>query len=120
MTASMSPSPMSPTVGQVLRDFPQWLKKNVPSAVVSAVIGGIFGYAVNIWLMAVRYNGWQKVPKGSPATAQGTFDPSTFPVLDLMFGTFYMPKNELPDVYGVADPAFPPTFGEQMLYPFRQ
>ena len=28
---------------------------------------------------------------------------STFPVLDLMFGTFYMPKNALPDAYGVAD-----------------
>ena len=24
---------------------------------------------------------------------------STFPVLDLMFGTFYMPKNEVPDRY---------------------
>ena len=36
---------------------------------------------------------------------------STFPVLDLMFGTFYMPKNELPDAYGIADPSFPPTFG---------
>ena len=31
---------------------------------------------------------------------------STFPVLDLMFGTFYMPKNELPDRYGIADPSF--------------
>ena len=44
---------------------------------------------------------------------------STFPVLDLLFGTFYMPKNELPDAYGVADPAFPPSFGGQMLYPFQ-
>ena len=43
---------------------------------------------------------------------------STFPVLDLMFGTFYMPKNELPDAYGIADPGFPPTFGQQMIYPF--
>jgi sterol desaturase/sphingolipid hydroxylase (fatty acid hydroxylase superfamily) len=45
---------------------------------------------------------------------------STFPVLDLIFGTFYMPKNELPDAYGVSDPGFPPTFGEQMLYPFKR
>jgi sterol desaturase/sphingolipid hydroxylase (fatty acid hydroxylase superfamily) len=45
---------------------------------------------------------------------------STFPVLDLVFGTYYMPKNEVPDAYGVADPAFPPTFGAQMLYPFRR
>ena len=45
---------------------------------------------------------------------------STFPVLDLLFGTFYMPKNELPDAYGIADPSFPPSFGQQMLYPFKR
>jgi sterol desaturase/sphingolipid hydroxylase (fatty acid hydroxylase superfamily) len=45
---------------------------------------------------------------------------STFPVLDVVFGTFYMPKNELPDAYGIADTSFPPTFGKQILYPFRQ
>jgi sterol desaturase/sphingolipid hydroxylase (fatty acid hydroxylase superfamily) len=45
---------------------------------------------------------------------------STFPLLDVLFGTFYMPKNELPDVYGVADRAFPLTFGGQMVYPFKQ
>jgi sterol desaturase/sphingolipid hydroxylase (fatty acid hydroxylase superfamily) len=45
---------------------------------------------------------------------------STFPVLDLVFGTFYMPKNELPDAYGVDDKQFPGSFGAQLLYPFRQ
>jgi sterol desaturase/sphingolipid hydroxylase (fatty acid hydroxylase superfamily) len=45
---------------------------------------------------------------------------STFPVLDLIFGTFYMPKNAMPDRYGIADTSFPPTFGEQMLYPFKR
>ena len=45
---------------------------------------------------------------------------STFPVLDLMFGTFYMPKNELPDAYGIADRDFPASFSSQLLYPFRQ
>lgn len=44
---------------------------------------------------------------------------STFPFLDLMFGTFYMPKDQLPDAYGVGDPAFPQSFGGQLLYPFR-
>jgi sterol desaturase/sphingolipid hydroxylase (fatty acid hydroxylase superfamily) len=43
----------------------------------------------------------------------------TFPVLDLMFGTFYMPKDTVPDSYGVADP-MPPSFAAQMLYPFRR
>jgi sterol desaturase/sphingolipid hydroxylase (fatty acid hydroxylase superfamily) len=45
---------------------------------------------------------------------------STFPVLDVIFGTFYMPKEKLPDAYGVNDKAFPPGFGAQMIYPFRQ
>lgn len=44
----------------------------------------------------------------------------TFPIWDLMFGTFYMPKNELPDAYGIDDKSFPEGFGAQMLYPFRQ
>lgn len=44
----------------------------------------------------------------------------TFPIWDLMFGTWYMPKGELPDEYGVDDKNFPESFGGQMLYPFRQ
>jgi sterol desaturase/sphingolipid hydroxylase (fatty acid hydroxylase superfamily) len=44
----------------------------------------------------------------------------TFPVLDLLFGTFYMPENELPDAYGIADERFPASFGSQILYPFTQ
>ncbi len=44
----------------------------------------------------------------------------TFPIWDLMFGTWYMPKNELPDAYGVDDKSFPEGFGGQMLYPFQR
>jgi sterol desaturase/sphingolipid hydroxylase (fatty acid hydroxylase superfamily) len=44
----------------------------------------------------------------------------TFPIWDLLFGTFYMPENKLPDVYGIDDKRFPAGFGAQMLYPFRQ
>src|SRR5262249_2397972 len=44
----------------------------------------------------------------------------TFPVIDVIFGTFYMPQPELPDGYGVADEKFPSGFGGQMIYPFKQ
>jgi sterol desaturase/sphingolipid hydroxylase (fatty acid hydroxylase superfamily) len=44
----------------------------------------------------------------------------TLPIWDLLFGTFYMPENELPDAYGIDDGDFPHTFGAQMMYPFRQ
>ena len=45
---------------------------------------------------------------------------ATFPVLDLIFGTFYMPAGEKPDKYGIDDLEFPTTFGAQLLRPFTQ
>jgi sterol desaturase/sphingolipid hydroxylase (fatty acid hydroxylase superfamily) len=44
---------------------------------------------------------------------------ATFPVLDLIFGTFYMPAGELPDRYGIDDREFPTSFGAQLMHPFR-
>jgi sterol desaturase/sphingolipid hydroxylase (fatty acid hydroxylase superfamily) len=44
----------------------------------------------------------------------------TFPILDIIFGTFYLPDNELPDNYGVDEEGFPEGFGGQMLYPFKR
>jgi sterol desaturase/sphingolipid hydroxylase (fatty acid hydroxylase superfamily) len=44
----------------------------------------------------------------------------TFPIWDLMFGTFYMPKKQLPDAYGVAEPDFPEGLGAHLVYPFRR
>jgi sterol desaturase/sphingolipid hydroxylase (fatty acid hydroxylase superfamily) len=44
---------------------------------------------------------------------------ATFPVLDLIFGTFYMPEGVLPDRYGIADREFPASFGAQLAYPFK-
>lgn len=44
----------------------------------------------------------------------------TFPILDVIFGTFYMPKDKLPADYGVHDPDFPEGFWAQFAYPFRK
>ncbi len=44
----------------------------------------------------------------------------TFPIWDVLFGTWYMPANELPDAYGVDEADFPQGFGAQMLYPFQR
>ena len=41
----------------------------------------------------------------------------TFPVWDLMFGTYYMPRGVLPDNYGVD--GVPSHFLGQLIYPFR-
>jgi sterol desaturase/sphingolipid hydroxylase (fatty acid hydroxylase superfamily) len=43
----------------------------------------------------------------------------TFPIIDVIFGTYYMPKGVIPDHFGVDDPHFPASIEEQMLYPFR-
>jgi sterol desaturase/sphingolipid hydroxylase (fatty acid hydroxylase superfamily) len=45
---------------------------------------------------------------------------ATFPVLDLIFGTFYMPAGEKPDRYGIDDREFPTSFGAQLLHPFTK
>lgn len=44
----------------------------------------------------------------------------TFPIFDILFGTYYMPDKTLPSNYGIDDPHFPEGFGAQMLYPFKR
>jgi sterol desaturase/sphingolipid hydroxylase (fatty acid hydroxylase superfamily) len=44
----------------------------------------------------------------------------TFPFLDLMFGTFYMPAGKLPAHFGVHDHDFPEGFLGHLVYPFRR
>ena len=34
--------------------------------------------------------------------------------------TFYMPKNELPDAYGIDGQSVPESIGAQLLYPFQR
>jgi WD40 repeat protein/sterol desaturase/sphingolipid hydroxylase (fatty acid hydroxylase superfamily) len=44
---------------------------------------------------------------------------STFPFLDVIFGTFYMPKGLLPERFGTGEADFPEGFWGQLLHPFR-
>ena len=44
---------------------------------------------------------------------------ATFPILDVLFGTFYMPAGELPDHYGIDEREFPTSFPGQLAHPFR-
>jgi sterol desaturase/sphingolipid hydroxylase (fatty acid hydroxylase superfamily) len=45
---------------------------------------------------------------------------STFPLWDLMFGTFYMPAGRMPADYGADDPTMPGSFVAQLAHPLRQ
>jgi sterol desaturase/sphingolipid hydroxylase (fatty acid hydroxylase superfamily) len=44
---------------------------------------------------------------------------STFPILDLICGSFYMPAGKLPEEFGTGDPDFPQGFWAQIFYPFK-
>ena len=43
-----------------------------------------------------------------------------FPVYDIIFGTYYMPKDRLPQKFGLKNQAIPEGFWAQMIYPFRR
>lgn len=44
----------------------------------------------------------------------------TFPLLDIIFGTFYMPEGRAPEQYGIRGGTVPDSFIGQMLWPFKQ
>jgi sterol desaturase/sphingolipid hydroxylase (fatty acid hydroxylase superfamily) len=45
----------------------------------------------------------------------------TFPVWDMLFGTWRMPEHTLPDNYGIDNQAsFPTEIAGQLAYPFRR
>jgi len=44
----------------------------------------------------------------------------TFPIWDILFGTFRMPADSLPDNYGKDEAAIPSEIAGQLAYPFRQ
>lgn len=44
----------------------------------------------------------------------------TFPIWDILFGTFRMPEGMLPENYGIDDKQFPEGIGRQLAYPFQQ
>jgi sterol desaturase/sphingolipid hydroxylase (fatty acid hydroxylase superfamily) len=57
----------------------------------------------------------------SPEEGGNTNFAGTFPVWDILFGTWRMPEGVLPDNYGVDDQeSFPTEIAGQIAYPFRQ
>ena len=44
----------------------------------------------------------------------------TFPLLDIIFGTFYMPEGRLPESYGIPGSDIPNSFWGQITWPFKQ
>jgi sterol desaturase/sphingolipid hydroxylase (fatty acid hydroxylase superfamily) len=68
------------------------------------------------WVIASPvYHRWHHVK--DPEVRNRNFAP-TFPVWDLMFGTYYMPRGVLPHDYGVD--GVPKHFLAQLIWPFRE
>lgn len=44
----------------------------------------------------------------------------TFPLWDILFGTFRLPKGELPEGYGAENDVIPASIDGQLAYPFQQ
>jgi sterol desaturase/sphingolipid hydroxylase (fatty acid hydroxylase superfamily) len=83
------------------------------SALVHANLNWTFG-PFRYLLASPVFHRWHHT---SPKQGGNRNFAGTFPFIDLLFGTFYMPKGKLPERYGV--PGVPGDFGGQMLHPFR-
>ena len=62
------------------------------------------------------FHHWHHV-KGDPALVDKNFA-ATMPWLDMLFGSFYLPKNEWPKEYGIDDELAPSLWG-QLINPLR-
>ncbi|HWF77756.1 MAG TPA: sterol desaturase family protein [Caulobacteraceae bacterium] len=85
----------------------------VIGALVHANLNWTFG-PLRYVIASPVFHRWHHVK--DPKVHDRNFAP-TFPVLDLMFGTFYMPKGELPSDYGVE--GMPTSFAAQLVWPFQ-
>ncbi len=43
-----------------------------------------------------------------------------FPIIDKLFGTYYLPKDAWPEKYGLIDSSMPPGFFRQFVFPFKR
>jgi sterol desaturase/sphingolipid hydroxylase (fatty acid hydroxylase superfamily) len=93
---------------------------------IAGVFNGVMGPLVHAnvnWtfgplravLASPVYHRWHHVD--DPAIYNRNFA-ANFPVWDLMFGTYYMPKDALPHDYGVA--GAPTRFLPSLIWPFRE
>ncbi len=88
----------------------------VYSSMVHANLNWTFG-PFRYFFASPVFHRWHHVSEGDGVNKNFA---STFPVLDLLFGTFYMPPNQLPERFGIGEPDFPDDFFGQFVYPFRR
>jgi sterol desaturase/sphingolipid hydroxylase (fatty acid hydroxylase superfamily) len=73
---------------------------------------GIFGYLIT----SPVYHRWHHSKE--PEAIDKNFA-ALFPIFDLMFGTFYLPKNKQPSEFGLHGDQIPNDFVKHLVYPWR-
>jgi sterol desaturase/sphingolipid hydroxylase (fatty acid hydroxylase superfamily) len=125
--ASVRVHPINDVVPAVLT-VPPLIAAGYNPAAVAAFLPFLAAYAIMIhanlsWdygpfryvLASPAFHRWHhtKAEEGQDKNFAGLF-----PLWDLMFGTFYMPRGQQAELFGVDDPVPKNIFG-QLLYPFR-
>jgi sterol desaturase/sphingolipid hydroxylase (fatty acid hydroxylase superfamily) len=88
----------------------------VQAVFIHANVGLDFGF-LNYILATPQFHHWHH---SDDRAAADTNFAVHLPVLDLMFGTFRLPRGEWPESYGVIGPPIPDGLIGQALYPFRK
>jgi len=65
-----------------------------------------------------RFHRWHHVPRVPDMPGNRNFS-GLFSFFDLAFGTFYLPKDKLPERFGAGEPNYPSGFWGQLWQPFR-
>ena len=86
------------------------------SSMVHANLNWTFGPLRYVFASPV-FHRWHHT--GPDEGGSSNFAP-TFPVLDLMFGTFHMPQDQKPGKTGLVEQDMPATLSGHLLYPFRK
>ncbi|MGE0755004.1 MAG: sterol desaturase family protein [Alphaproteobacteria bacterium] len=99
-----------PAISAALAGF-----NTVYSAMVHANLNWTFGPFKYVFASPV-FHRWHHT---SQAEGMDKNFAPTFPILDVIFGTFYMPEKRMPETYGVHGSNIPHSFIGQMIWPFR-
>ncbi len=70
---------------------------------------------LNYIIVTLRFHRWHHVPQRRGGHNYAGF----FSFLDLIFGTFHLPKGEVPEKFGNGDKHYPQDFSEQLVYPLK-
>ncbi|NND69632.1 MAG: sterol desaturase family protein [Halioglobus sp.] len=71
--------------------------------------------ALRKWVVTPQFHHWHHTR--DPALVDKNFSVS-LPVYDMLFGTYYCPRDEWPDDYGLAQPEFDDTYYAHVVWPF--